>query len=294
MSIAVHAFAGDLDPAAQLAAALAAPCREVALHIFPDGETLPMVATGDRTVIAYVRLDHPNPRLMPLLQACDAWRRGGAQRLVLVAPYMPYLRQDAVFAPGQALSRDVFAPLIGAAFDQIVTVEPHLHRTPDLTPVFGRPVTVLTAEDVLAEALAPVGPNTLVIGPDAESQAWTDRLAGRLGAEGCAFQKIRRGDRAVSLSPPAGLELVGREVVLVDDIASSGETLIAGVALVKQLGAARVRVAVVHALIAEEAVARLREAGCDDILSCDSCAHPTNRISLAGLIAGALTRETAP
>lgn len=293
MSVAVHAFAGDLGPAAQLAAALGAPCREIALHVFPDGETLPTVAVGDRTVIAHVRLDHPNPRLMPLLQACDAWRRSGAQRLVLVAPYMPYLRQDAVFAPGQALSRDVFAPLLGAAFDHIVTVEPHLHRTPDLTPVFGRPVSVLTAEDVLAEALAPAAPDTLVIGPDAESQAWTDRLAGRLGAEGCVFQKVRRGDRSVTLSPPAGLKVDGREVVLVDDIASSGETLIAGVALVKQLGAVRVRVAVVHALMDAEAEARLRGAGCDDILSCDSCAHPTNRIPLAGLIAGALLREIA-
>lgn len=294
MSLAVHAFSDDLAPASELARVLGAPCREIGLHVFPDGETLPTVAGGERTVIAHVRLDHPNPKLLPLLQACDAWRRAGSARLLLVAPYMPYLRQDAVFAPGQALSRDVFAPLLGRAFDQIVTVEPHLHRTPDLAPVFGCPVTVLTAEQVLAEALSPAPAGTVVIGPDSEALAWTERLASRLGVAGQVFRKTRRGDRSVELAPPEGLDVAGRPVILVDDIASSGETLIAGVRAVKALGAAEVRVAVVHALFDKQVEARLRAAGAQDILSCDSCAHPTNRIALAGLIAAALTKEVLP
>ena len=289
MTLAIHAFAPDLQPARALAAALGAPCREISLHGFPDGETLPTVQGGDQAVIAYVRLDRPNPKLLPLLQACDAWRRAGARRLVLAAPYMPYLRQDAVFAPGQALSRDVFAPLPGAAFDRIVTVEPHLHRTPELTPVFGCPVTVLTAEQVLAKALAPA--KGVVIGPDAEAAAWTGRLAAALGLTSSVFLKTRHGDRRVELTAPQGLDLSGRPVILVDDIASSGETLIAGVRLVKSLGAAEVRVAVVHALFDAETEARLRGVGADDILSCDGCDHPTNRIPLAGLLADALIQE---
>lgn len=294
MSVAVHAFAADLGPAQALAQALGAPCREIGLHVFPDGETLTTVEGADETVIAYVRLDHPNAKLMPLLQACDAWRRQSAKRLVLAAPYMPYLRQDAVFAPGQALSRDVFASLLAGAFDRLVTVEPHLHRTADLGGVFGRPVTVLTAERVLAEALAPAPADAVVIGPDAEAQAWTDRLAQRLGRPGAVFHKRRRGDREVELIPPAGLDLAGRPVILVDDIASSGGTLIAGVSWARRLGAAQVRVAVVHALFDSAVEADLRAAGADEILSCDSCAHPTNRIPLAGLLAAGLAEDLVP
>jgi ribose-phosphate pyrophosphokinase len=289
---AVHAFAEDEAPAGRLAAALGVPLRLVDLHAFPDGETLVTVPETPSTVIAYRSLDRPNGKLVPLLLACDAWRRAGARRLVLVAPYLCYLRQDTLFRPGQSLSRDVIGALLGPRFERIVTVNPHLHRTADLGPVFGTEVTVLSAAEALAGALGDGG-SPVVVGPDEESAPWAAAVAEAMGAPSLALLKHRSGDRAVELTAPDPKALAGRRAILVDDICSSGATLARAVERLRAAGAGSVEIAVTHALFDAEAEARLKAAGAARIVSTDSCAHPTNAVALAPLLAGALRSETA-
>ncbi|MGZ6049839.1 MAG: ribose-phosphate diphosphokinase [Phenylobacterium sp.] len=293
MRAAVFAFEDDFAPARRLADMLGVAVHPVHLHVFPDGESLPTVAPGHETALLYRSLAHPDGTLMPLLLAADALRRAGARRLVLVAPYLPYLRQDAVFAPGQPLSRDVLGRLLGAAFDRIVTVEPHLHRTQDLTAVFGgTPVTALSVAELFAHAIGHDG-LPLIVGPDAESQAWTAAVAGRLGADWLVFEKTRRGDRDVTLRLPRRASVAGRQVALVDDICSSGGTLLQAVRAVHLAGARTIEAFVAHALFSRETANLLRKAGAASVVSTDSCAHPTNRIQLAGLLADALQDEVA-
>jgi len=81
----LQAFEDEAEPAGRLAAALGVEVRHVVLHRFPDGETLPTVPATASTLLVYRALDRPDPKLMPRLLACDAWRRAGARRLVLVA-----------------------------------------------------------------------------------------------------------------------------------------------------------------------------------------------------------------
>lgn len=296
MTVGLHAFAEDAERAGRLALALGVPLRLIGCHTFPDAETLVTVLGADRVVLVYRSLDRPNDKLFPLIQACDAWRRTGVERLVLVAPYLAYMRQDAVFAAGQCLSRDVLGRLLGDRFDRIVTVEPHLHRTGDLFEVFGVETTALAAAADLAEALVELlagARNLIVVGPDAESQAWTERLAARLEAPAVTFQKIRHGDAHVDLALDEAVDVTGRPVVLVDDICSSGATLVGAIERLKHRGAARIVVAVVHALFTDETERRLRAAGADDILSSESCPHPTNRVPLTALLAQALVQELA-
>lgn len=287
MSAVVQAFAEDEGPARRLAEALDVELGLVELHEFPDGETLPTVPGAAPTVIVYRSLDRPNAKLVPLLQACDAWRRGGAERLVLVAPYLCYLRQDAVFAPGQPLSRDVILPLLGARFDRVVTVDPHLHRTDDLAAVMGVPVTTLSAGLVLAAALGGGG-DPVVIGPDSESEPWTRVVADALAAPSLTLSKVRTGDREVAVSLPDPGRVRGRRAILVDDICSSGGTLELAARHLREAGAASVEVAVTHALFDAAAETRLQLAGVRRILSTDSCPHPTNAAPLAPLLASAL------
>lgn len=230
---------------------------------------------------------------MPLLLAADALRRAGAARVVLVAPYMPYLRQDKVFAPGEPLSRDVFGEVIGRAFDRIVTVQPHLHRTHDLAPVFaGAPVSVLSVAELFASAIGPAGP-PVIVGPDAESEPWAAAVAGSLGAPHFTLSKTRLGDEAVELTAPQGAPIAGRRAVIIDDICSSGGTLEGAAHVLRRAGAASIEAVVAHALFGASTQLRLARAGIERILSTDSCEHPTNAIQLAGLLAGALTEELA-
>jgi len=290
-SVVVHAFADEEAPARRLAGCLGVPFGLVEVHAFPDGETLPTVPACAPTVIVYRSLDRPNARLVPLLLATDAWRRGGARRLILVAPYLCYLRQDTVFAPGQPVSRDVVGQLLGSRFDRLVTVQAHLHRTPDLSPVFqGIPVTHLSAMPPLALALGR-DPEALVLGPDEESRPWAEAMAGAMGCGASAFAKIRLGDRDVRLTLPDGVALAGRRVILADDVCSSGATLEAGVRACKDRGARSVEIVVAHALFDREAGDRLRTAGADRILSTDSVVHPSNAVELCGPLAETLAEE---
>jgi ribose-phosphate pyrophosphokinase len=289
MTYEIHAFAEDEAPARRLADALGTPFRRIDLHTFPDGESLPTVAEcGDRVAI-YRSLDRPDPKLMPLLLAADALRGRGVRRLVLVAPYLCYLRQDAVFQPGQPLSRDVLGRMFADTFDVIVTVEPHLHRTFGLEQVFPHSrVVALSAAEPLAAALSPLLPGALVVGPDMEAKPWVAALAHLVAGEVFTFAKVRYGDREVNLGAGPGSVVAGRHVVIVDDICSTGATLEAAAQTLRSLGAATIDVVVAHALFDAASAARLRQAGIRKLLSTDSCPHPTNAAPLAGLLAQAL------
>jgi ribose-phosphate pyrophosphokinase len=289
--LAMQAFADQAEPAAELATALAIPFETIALHHFPDRELMPMVPGPAETVIVYCSLDHPNDKLIALFLAADAWRRIGVKRLVLVAPYLCYMRQDQVFRSGEPLSRDVVCGLLGSRFDRVLTVDAHLHRTRDLSAAFGG----ARAEDLSAAgplALALAGPDRpLVVGPDVESEPWVRRVAEHVGGEALVFRKTRRGDARVRLQAPDLAPARGRAVMLVDDICSSGATLTVAAGLLREAGAASIDVGVVHALFSAETEARLRAAGVRRIVSTNSVRHPTNSAHLAEVLAAALRDE---
>ena len=285
------AFQDEAAPAGRLAKALGVELGIIDVHEFPDGETLPTVPGAERTTVIYRSLDRPNPKLMPLLLAADSARRSGAERLVLVCPYLCYLRQDEVFAPGEPLSLNVICGLLGRAFDRVVSVDAHLHRTKDLSAVMGIRADDLSAAGPLAEALA--GEPPVVVGPDRESAPWARRIADRLGGELVVFDKERHRDRQVRLTAPDLSIVKGRRVVIVDDVVSSGTTILAATEQLKRAGAASVEVGVVHALFGPDVEARLKAAGVGRIVSTDSVAHPTNAAPLAGLLAEGLKEKLA-
>ena len=169
MNVALHAFPGDAAQAQRLADAMRLPLALVQTHVFPDGEILPRVPPPAPTTIVYRSLHHPNNKLVELLLAADGWRRGGARRLVLVAPYLPYMRQDTAFASGEPVSQRVIAGLLDGAFDRIVAVDPHIHRINALGDVFPTAeCTLLHGGDALVPYLQASGdaPKWLVVGPD--------------------------------------------------------------------------------------------------------------------------------
>lgn len=292
MKLLVQAFEDEAAPARRLAEALGAPFAAIALHRFPDGEALPTVSGAGETVVVYRSLDRPDAKLMPLLLAAEAWRGAGVRRLVLVAPYLCYLRQDARFRPGQPISRDVIAALIGPRFDRIVTVAPHLHRTRDLATTFGTRATVLSAADALARALSDGETDTpIVIGPDEESEPSAAALAERLEAPHATLRKIRRGDREVALTLPADLDVAGRRVVLADDVCSSGATLAEAARALASRGARHIEAAIAHGLYDEATLAALSAAGVARIVASDSCAHPGPSAPLAQTLAQGLNLD---
>lgn len=264
------------------------------MHRFPDGEMRVTVGEAASTTVIYASLDQPNEKLIAILFAAEALRRGGARRLVLLAPYLCYMRQDTAFHEGEAISQRAVGRLIAATVDRVITVDAHLHRTSNIRAVFpGIEAENLSAMPVIAKALRLTGidPATIVVGPDAESRPWVSDLAGQLGLAYAVAQKTRRGDRSVEIGFAEPALVASRPVLLVDDIVSSGGTLIACAKALGAAGATAIDAVVTHALFPPELAIEFAGAGIRSIRSTCSVPHPTNAIPLDALFADALRSE---
>jgi ribose-phosphate pyrophosphokinase len=120
----------------------------------------------------------------------------------------------------------------------------------------------------------------VLVGPDEESAQWVAAVASHAQRPHAVFVKTRHGDREVDVVADGGPSLAGRPVVLVDDIASSGRTLVKAAAVCRAAGAVSVNAIVTHALCAGDGVGRL--------WSTDSLPHGGNVVPLAPLLARGL------
>jgi len=291
MRAAVHSFPESIGPAARLADQLGVESCTIGLHRFPDGESLVQIQPASEIAIVFRSLDHPNEKIVELLLAASALRGNGAKRVVLVAPYLAYMRQDIAFEPGQAVSQKVIGELLAEHFDAVLTVDPHLHRIHDLSEVMsGIDAVSISAAPALAQFINSDA-NPVLVGPDAESRQWVEAIAAPRGLDVMIGEKRRLGDREVTLVLEDVARVAGRPAILVDDVISSGRTLEVAAGQLLAAGAGSVEALATHCLASSEDLERLGRAGIHRISSTDSVAGPTACIALAGLLADAITEQ---
>lgn len=290
MSGAILLYFDDERAAAErLAGAAGLEFARIERHRFPDGELrLRLPAKLPPVVVLLRSLDMPNEKLVELLLAAGTARELGARQLILVAPYLAYMRQDIAFRPGEAVSQRLVGAFLAELFDAVITVDPHLHRVTTLADAIPVPHAIaLSASSVLADFIASRRENPLLVGPDAESAQWVAKAARSHGFDHAVCSKIRHGDCDVEIALPA-VDVVGRQVVLIDDMVSTGNTVAVAATQLLAAGAVSVDLAVTHALFSAGALDRLREAGVGDVWSSDCVPHPSNAVAVAPLLANAL------
>lgn len=283
-------FEDEQESGARIAQAGHLDLARIERHRFPDGETrLRLPPTLPEHVIILRTLNDPNEKLIELLLAAHTARALGARHLTLVAPYLAYMRQDVAFHPGEAISQRIVGRFLADLFNTVITVDPHLHRAATLQEAV--PVAraiVLSGASLLSDLIAARRQNPLLVGPDEESAQWVALAASRHGFDHTVCRKVRHGDRAVEVALP-DVALAGRQVVLLDDVASTGHTVALATRLLLAAGAASVDVAVTHALFAGNAMQLILDAGVGEVWSTDCINHPSNSVSMAAPIAEALT-----
>jgi ribose-phosphate pyrophosphokinase len=294
----VFSLDGHLASAESLAASLSSNVLndervvvgELELRHFPDGESyLNILSNVDQQdLVVLCQLHQPNEKIIDLMLFAETAKQQGAKSICLVAPYLAYMRQDKKFQAGESITSRHVATWISERFDSIITIDPHLHRYHALSEIYSIPNRVIHATDLIADYIRHHINQPLVIGPDSESEQWANAVAERAGCDAIVLNKIRRGDHDVEVSLPQLENYPNYQPILIDDIISTGRTMIKAAENIVNLKGKPPICIGVHGVFAEGALSEMQEADIAQILTCNTIGHSTNAIDVTELLAAAV------
>lgn len=253
---------------------------------FPDKEHyLRFLGVVKGKEIVFVQSMHPNPNdaIIELFLAAQNARELGAKKITGLIPYLGYMRQDKRFHTGEAFSARHVAKLLSDCLDEVITFDAHLHRIKKMSEIFSVPAKNLSASESIASFIEKKFKHgkTVVVGPDSESSQWAGVIAQKIGVESAILSKTRLSSRKVVVNLPRALDFSTKHVVIVDDIASTGKTITAAAKKIMEKKPASINCIVVHALLVENALEKMKKAGIKKIYTCNTIKHPTNMIDLS-------------
>ncbi|MEM0448739.1 MAG: ribose-phosphate diphosphokinase [Methanomassiliicoccales archaeon] len=251
---------------------------------FPDGEAYVRIERPalEKEVVV-VQNTYPDNNLVELLLLLDAARGLGAEKITCVIPYFGYARQDRRFNPGEALSAKVMLRHLEMEMDRLITID--LHK-PDVLEWFARaPAQDLKAAPAIGEYFSSCGID-LVLGPDAGAAQRARETAKVIGCESDHLLKTRISGTEVRITP-SHVDARDKTVLIVDDIISTGGTIIAATNELRRLGAKKVYASCTHGLFTGGAVPKLQQV-CDRIVSTNTLESEVSEISVAKVVSKAL------
>lgn len=256
---------------------------KISFHQFPDEEVLVKIESDvtKRIVIFVANLIHPNSKILPLLFAAQTAKFLGASKIVLVAPYLTYMRQDKVFEPGQGITSIYFAQLISSYFDCLITIDPHLHRWNDLSAIYNIQTTALHVTNEISSWIHQHIPNPILIGPDSESTQWVQTIAKQSSAPFTILEKNRKSDTQVEISIPGINQYPNATPILIDDIISTGMTMLETLKHLNSLNMAPAVCIGIHAVFTGDAYQKLLASHVAKLITCNTIPHTSNNIDIS-------------
>lgn len=272
------------DLAKELAGILGCTYTQAASTKFPDGECYTRIdadSLDDDVVI--VQNTYPDDGVIEMFLLQDAVRRLGAKSVTLVIPYFGYARQDRVFKPGEPESAKVMCKHLGMCCDRVITIDIHKEAVLDY---FDCPHKDLKAAPVIADHFRGRGID-LVLSPDIGAAGRARDVGERLGVPYDHLEKTRLSGVDVRIAP-ARFDATGKNVLIVDDMISTGGTIVAAASALRAAGASSVSVACTHGVFVGDAIGKLTGTALSVVLCCNTLENQVSHISVAGLIADAI------
>jgi len=282
----IMSFAGNTQLSTALSNKLEVGIGSVEIRDFPDGESYIRIDSDvqNKIVILVCGLEHPNNKILSLMFIAQTIKELGASRVCLISPYLPYMRQDKRFKPGEALTSVLFAKYLSGWIDHLITIDPHLHRIQHLSEIYSiSSISVLHSTKKIAEWIHNNIDSPLIIGPDEESQQWVTKVADIANAPYAIIKKTRYGDRKVSISVPK-IKDTSKTPVLVDDIISTGTSMLSAIQEFIARGFKNPVCIGVHALLDNEIYDNLLFAGAQKVITCNTIRHTSNEIDITDII----------
>ncbi|MBI3928525.1 MAG: ribose-phosphate pyrophosphokinase [Armatimonadetes bacterium] len=268
-------FSGNSNPrlAQAIAEYLGIPLGRALVGRFTNGEIRVQVEENVRGAEVFViqpTCGNVNETLMELLIIIDALSRSSARTITAVVPYYGYARQEKKTAGREPITAKLVANLITTAgADRVVTVDLHAGA---IQGFFDIPVDNLMAMPIVVEYFQrkPIDARDLVVvSPDAGGVARARAFAERLHASLAIIFKRRPQPDAVEAVEVVG-EIDGKTVLIVDDIISTGGTLVRGVETLIQLGAQKVYACATHAILAGDALSLIEDSSLEEVIVTDT------------------------
>jgi len=250
---------------------------EVEIKKFPDGEKYVRVSGSFREVTVVQSTFVPqDEHIIELLLIADALRENGAEKLKAIVPYFAYSRQDRVTKEGEPVSVRAVMRALGIYYDELYIFDLHNPETLRFFP--GKAVNLSPARAIADYFEENLGEG-IVLAPDRGALMRAKAVAERLGVEYSHFEKKRISPTEVQMKP-VDVDVKGKNVLIVDDIISTGGTMIKAANLLRKMGAGKVFVAATHGVFAEGAIERVSKA-VDELAVTNTIPTPASRISIA-------------
>lgn len=273
--------------AQSVAANVSRALEEPLIDINPDGSIDSKdesTASANERIVIILSTTSDRAHL-ELLELQERAMKRDPDELITVLPYMGYARQDKAFEPGEPISSRAIAKAISAGTDRVYTVNPHKERVLDF---FDVPAESVDAAPRLAGALPTDLTRPVFLSPDAGATRLTSSVRDAYGSGTVDnFTKYRNSATDVEMTS-GDVDAAGRDIVLVDDMISTGGTMEKAVSILDDQNAKRVYVTCVHPVLADKAVSKVYQAGVEDIYATDTIDRSVSRISSAPVIAEVL------
>lgn len=273
------------DLARKIARKLKAPYASLIIKHFPDGETnLRLPANVKNKEVILVESMHPNPNeiMIEIIFAARTAKELGAKKVTIVAPYLAYMRQDKRFYPRECKSNTIMSALMTCG-DKIITVDPHLHRIKSLKDIFNIPAKRVSANESIAKFIKKNIKNAIIVGPDSESYQWAEAIADKINLNAVVLKKKRYSSRKVRIKVKEDVEFKNKNAVIVDDIISTGHTMIEPIKQIKKMGAKKVYCIGVHGLFVENALKKLKKIGAK-VITTNTIPNSVDKIDISKAI----------
>lgn len=275
--------------AERVARQLNCPLLNPEIKRFPDGELYVRLDNKleEEHVVIVQSTHHPqNDNLIELFLLLDAAKDLGARHVTAAIPYLTYARQDKRFKPGEATSAHTICRLIEhAGADDFLTVDMHNNG---VIQNFSIPTYNLTAMPLLGQYLAKLQlQEPVILGIDQESLERVRRVAAELKADYDYLGKLKVSPKKITIQPKH-LEVAKRDVILVDDIISTGEIVIEATQILRRQRARKIYAACTHPVLSGDALQKILKVGVHAVIATDTIEHRTSVVSVAPLIAGAI------
>lgn len=257
---------------------------------FPDGERYIRIGrdVGQEAVVIQSTGYPQDQNLMELFLILKTLKRMDVEHIKVVIPYFGYGRQEKRFKSGEAVSAAVIAELIQAAgASEIFSV--NLHED-GICGLFDIPAYNLSAMPLIANHIGEKFENPIIVAPDKGALLFAEEIATILGCECDHLEKTRISPNQVE-TEAKDLDVKGKDAIIIDDIISTGGTIVNASNILRQHGASKVVVSCVHPILVEDALLKIFASGVDDVIGTDTLRSDVSVVSVAPLVAEALRRH---